>query len=152
IRHRSWVHCSCSAPQMLSRPRTPRPTSFSALSARRRRVAPDLRLVQLQFLGFAFATGKNGIPDMTREGPPKGPSSIPWRPAARSASSFAFTWSSLRRPNAFLRHFHSLDALEAEQELNAIRRRGGGGLLEHGAERLLHVLTELHSLDRQVRE
>jgi len=37
-----------------------------------KRGAPDLRLVQLQFLGFAFATGKNGIPDMTREGPPKG--------------------------------------------------------------------------------
>ena len=37
-----------------------------------KKVAPDLRLVQLQFLGFAFATGKNGIPDMTREGPPKG--------------------------------------------------------------------------------
>src|SRR5438445_10819861 len=37
-----------------------------------KRVAPDLRLVQLQFLGFAFATGKNGIPDMTREGPPRG--------------------------------------------------------------------------------
>jgi len=54
-----------------------------------KKVAPDLRLVQLQFLGFAFATGKNGIPDMTREGPPKGASSISWRPAARSASSFA---------------------------------------------------------------
>jgi hypothetical protein len=36
-----------------------------------KKVAPDLRLVQVQFLGFAFATGKNGIPDMTREGPPK---------------------------------------------------------------------------------
>ena len=40
-----------------------------------KKVASDLRLVQLQFLGFGFATGKNGIPDMTREGPPKGVSS-----------------------------------------------------------------------------
>jgi hypothetical protein len=37
-----------------------------------KKVTPDLRLVKLQFLGFGFATGKNGIPDMTREGPPKG--------------------------------------------------------------------------------
>jgi hypothetical protein len=58
----------------------------------------------------------------------------------------------LRRPDALLRHLHPLDAFEAEQELNTIRRGVGGGLLKHGAEGLLDVLTELHALDRQVRE
>jgi hypothetical protein len=38
-----------------------------------KKVAPNLRLVQLQFMGFGFATNKTtGFPDMTREGPPKG--------------------------------------------------------------------------------
>src|SRR4030095_2116348 len=58
----------------------------------------------------------------------------------------------LRRPDALLRHLHPLDAFEAEQELNTIRRGSGGGLLEHGAEGLLDILAELHALDRQVRE
>src|SRR4030095_6441197 len=58
----------------------------------------------------------------------------------------------LRRPEALLRHLHPLDAFEAEQELNTIRRGSDGGLLEHGAEGLLDILAELHALDRQVRE
>src|SRR5439155_23350152 len=37
-----------------------------------KKVAPDVRLVQIQFMAFGFATDKSGIPDMTREGPPKG--------------------------------------------------------------------------------
>ncbi len=37
-----------------------------------KKVAPDLRLVQVQFMAFGFATAKSGMPDMTREGPPKG--------------------------------------------------------------------------------
>jgi len=37
-----------------------------------KKVAPDLRLVQLQFMNFGFAQGASGRPDLTREGPPTG--------------------------------------------------------------------------------
>jgi hypothetical protein len=36
-----------------------------------RKVAPEAKLVHVEFSAFGFATGQSGIPDMTREGPPK---------------------------------------------------------------------------------
>jgi len=39
--------------------------------AEARKVAPDSALVQVEFSDFGFATGRGGLPDLTKAGPPK---------------------------------------------------------------------------------
>lgn len=39
--------------------------------AEAKKVAPDAALVQIEFSNFGFATGRGGVPDMTKAGPPK---------------------------------------------------------------------------------
>src|SRR5713226_4721193 len=51
--------------------------------------------------------------------------------------------------DAILGDLHTLDALEAEEQLHQIHGGLGGDLLHDGAQRFLHILTEGHALDRQ---
>ncbi len=39
--------------------------------AEAKKVDPDAALVQIEFTHFGFATGRDGIPDMTKAGPPR---------------------------------------------------------------------------------
>src|SRR5262249_41473456 len=56
------------------------------------------------------------------------------------------------RPDAVLRHLDALDALEAEEQLDAVGGGGGRGLLENRSQGLLHVLAEKDALDRHLGE
>src|SRR5213593_1811487 len=51
--------------------------------------------------------------------------------------------------DAILGDLHTLDALEAEEQLDQIHGGLDGDLLHDGAECFLHILTERHALDRQ---
>src|SRR5262245_29353637 len=55
----------------------------------------------------------------------------------------------LRAPDAFFGDLHPLDALEAEEQFNEVRRRLGVDPLDDCPERLLHVLAEGDALDRE---
>src|SRR4029453_18272888 len=55
----------------------------------------------------------------------------------------------LRSPDALFGDLHPLDALEAEEQFNEVRRRLGGDPLDDSPERLLHVLAEGDALDRK---
>src|SRR3989442_12022496 len=48
----------------------------------------------------------------------------------------------LRSPEALFGDLHALDALEAEEQFDEVRRRLGGDPLHDRPERLLHVLAE----------
>lgn len=47
-------------------------------------------------------------------------------------------------------HLDPLDAFEAEEPLDQVRRRVRAGLADHGRQDLPHVLAEVDALDRQV--
>src|SRR2546426_1888676 len=51
--------------------------------------------------------------------------------------------------DAILGDLHTLDALEAEEQLDQIHGGLDGDLLHDGAECFLHILTERHAFDRQ---
>src|SRR6266508_3654089 len=51
--------------------------------------------------------------------------------------------------DAILGDLYTLDAFEAEEQLDQIHGGLGGDLLHDGAECFLHILTEGHALDRQ---
>jgi len=55
----------------------------------------------------------------------------------------------LRLPDALFGDLHALDALEAEEQFDEVRRRLGGDPLHDRPERLLHVLAEGDALDRE---
>src|SRR5438128_493924 len=55
----------------------------------------------------------------------------------------------LRALDAFFRNFYALDALEAEERFDEVRRRLGGDQLDDCPESLLHVLAEGDALDRE---
>src|SRR4030095_17251679 len=55
----------------------------------------------------------------------------------------------LRAPEAPFGDLHTLDALEAEEQFDEVRRRLGGDPLDDRPERFLHVLAEDDALDRE---
>jgi len=58
-----------------------------------------------------------------------------------------FLAAKLRWPDALLGDLHALDALEAEEQFDEVRRRLGRDPLHDRPERLLHVLAEGDALD-----
>src|SRR5215470_12508615 len=55
----------------------------------------------------------------------------------------------LRAPDAFFGDLYALDALEAEEQFDEVRRWLSGGPLDDCPERLLHVLTKGDAVDRE---
>ena len=64
-------------------------------------------------------------------------------------ASGSFLAGKLRSPDAIFGDLHALDALEAEEQFDEVRRRLGGDPLDDRPERLLHVLAEGDALDRE---
>src|SRR5437899_6611558 len=75
---------------------------------------------------------------------PQCPSRKPSRSFEASGHLLA---AKLRWPDALFGDFHALDALEAEEQFDEVRRRLGGDPLHDRPERLLHVLAESDALD-----
>src|SRR3989442_5750072 len=55
----------------------------------------------------------------------------------------------LRSPDALFGDLHALDALEAEEQFDEVRRRLDGDALDDCPQRLLDVLAEGDALDRE---
>src|SRR5437870_6101246 len=79
--------------------------------------------------------------------PPPWPQCPSTKPS-RSFEAFGHLLAAkLRWPDALFGDLHALDALEAEEQFDEVRRRLGGDPLHDRPERFLHVLAESDALD-----
>ena len=71
------------------------------------------------------------------------------RPSKSFLASRVLLARKLRSPDAVFRDLDALDAFEAEEQFDEVRRRLGGDPLDDRPKRFLHVLAEGDALDRE---